>query len=153
VLAQSAAARGQVHYRRLLEMLGEAGYAVAGKKPDAVLLAQLTRSPVIRRAGRPGEYELDFDVPDRLRERLAALQSELRQLTDATAAASELGSIRNRRGRLVAELSRSERALEEAVRCLAPAADSQTDERDDAVGTANANGDAKAIQATRTEAP
>ncbi len=117
LLAASTAATGPVHYRKVLQIVRDAGYEIAGKDPEAVLLTQLTRSPAIRKAGRPGEYQLDHDAPDRLRTRLQALQAELRGLSDASSGASMV-AMRGDRHRIVAELGRNEKALEEANRCL-----------------------------------
>jgi hypothetical protein len=110
-LAASPVARGPIHYRELLQMLTDAGFRIHGEKPDAVFLTQLTRSPVIRKAGRPGEYELDHDAPARLRTRVGALQRELRDGAGEGACAAT-------RRLTLKELDRAERALQEATRCL-----------------------------------
>jgi hypothetical protein len=112
VLSERPEGAGPVHYRRWHELLGEAGLAVAGKDPLAVFLTQVSRSPVVRRAGAPGHYELDHDGPKRLRQRLAALQEQLR---------AAAGGPRGRREELAAQVGRTERELEEAERSLAPA--------------------------------
>jgi len=119
LLAASTATAGPVHYRRVLEIVKDAGYMIAGKEPGAVLLTQLTRSPVIRKAGRPGEYQIDLDAPDRLRARVQLLQAELRWLSDASSGESVIAT-RSDRHRVVAELGEHEKALEEAIRCLPP---------------------------------
>jgi hypothetical protein len=111
-----------LHYRRWFELLQTAGYAVAGKDPVAVFLTQVTRSPVVRKATKPGVYEVDRQAPLRIRQRLERLQSELRELAAAPAAPFELAAIRARRRELDLEISQHERALEEALRVLSPSA-------------------------------
>jgi hypothetical protein len=119
VLAGSPHAGGPIHYRRWLELVEDAGYAVAGKDPAAVFLTQISRSPVVRKTTTAGAYELDRDAPERLRRRLAALQGELRTVTAAPADATDLAEIRRRRDGTLAEITQVERALEEAARSLA----------------------------------
>jgi hypothetical protein len=118
LLAASPGAAAPVHYRRVVEVVKNAGYAIAGADPDAVLLTQLTRSPVLRKAGRPGEYQIDFNAPDRLRARLGVLQADLRQLSDTRIDPSESARARENRQRIVTELAHNEKALAEALRCL-----------------------------------
>jgi hypothetical protein len=122
VLAGSSNAGGPIHYRRWLELVEAAGYAVSGKEPAAVFLTQISRSPVVRKTSRSGVYELDRDAPERLRRRLAALQGRLRTVTAAPADAADLAAIRGQREQTLAEITQAERALEEAARSLgAPA--------------------------------
>jgi hypothetical protein len=109
-----------LHYRRWYELLQQAGYAVAGKDPVAVFLTQVSRSPVVRKATKPGVYEVDRQAPLRIRQRLDRLQSELRDLAAAPSAPFALAAIRARRHELDLEISQHERALEEALRVLRP---------------------------------
>jgi hypothetical protein len=118
VLAGSSHGGGPIHYRRWLELVEQAGYAVSGKEPAAVFLTQISRSPVIRKTSRSGVYELDRDAPERLRRRLAALQGRLRTVTAAPADAADLAAIRAQREQTLAEITQAERALEEAARSL-----------------------------------
>jgi hypothetical protein len=118
VLAGSSNAGGPIHYRRWLELVEAAGYAVSGKEPAAVFLTQISRSPVVRKTSRSGVYELDRDAPERLRRRLAALQGRLRTVTAAPADAADLAAIRGQREQTLAEITQAERALEEAARSL-----------------------------------
>ena len=104
-----------LHYREWFAAVCAAGYEIAGKDPLAVFLTQLSRSPVIRKGTRAGVYELDPSAPQRLRARLARLQQELRALTSAS---GDLAAVRARRAELTAELSRTERAVEEAEAVL-----------------------------------
>jgi hypothetical protein len=112
-----------LHYRDWFDALRAAGYAVAGKDPLAVFLTQLSRSPVVRRGTQSGIYELDPTAPRRLRERLDALHTELRGLTAAPSATADLTAIRGRRAALTAEITRVEKALEEAETVLGAAAE------------------------------
>jgi hypothetical protein len=107
-----------IHYRRWYELLLEAGYDVAGKDPLAVFLTQVTRSPLVRKATEAGVYELDRQVPLRLRRRLEQLQAELRESTLSSSAPIDLAEVRARRHELDLSISRHERALDEALRCL-----------------------------------
>jgi hypothetical protein len=112
-----------LHYRDWFEALRAAGYAVAGKDPLAVFLTQLSRSPVVRRGTQSGVYELDPTAPRRLRDRLDALHAELRGLTAAPSATADLTAIRARRAALTGEITRVEKALEEAETVLGAAAE------------------------------
>jgi hypothetical protein len=114
VRALVADGREALHYREWFELLG---HEVAGKDPLAVFLTQLSRSPVVRKGARPGVYELDRQAPTRLRATLDDLHERLRALTTGT----DLGAIRARRAQLTAEIGRTEKALEETTRVLAPA--------------------------------
>jgi hypothetical protein len=66
-------------------------------------------------------YELDPTAPRRLRERRDALHAELRGLTAAPSATADLTAIRARRAALTAEITRVEKALEEAETVLGTA--------------------------------
>lgn len=107
-----------LHYREWFDALCAAGYEVAGKDPLAVFLTQLSRSPVVRRGTQSGVYEIDPTAPRRLRERLDALHAELRGLTAAPSATTDLTAIRARRAALTTEITRVEKALEEAESVL-----------------------------------
>ena len=107
-----------LHYRDWFDALRAAGYAVVGKDPLAVFLTQLSRSPVVRRGTQSGVYELDPAAPRRLRERLDGLHAELRGLTAAPSPTADLTAIRARRAALTADITRAEKALEEAEAVL-----------------------------------
>ncbi|MEA2249035.1 MAG: hypothetical protein QOH46_3564 [Solirubrobacteraceae bacterium] len=111
-----------LHYREWFAALKDAGYAVAGKEPLAVFLTQLSRSPVVRKGTQSGVYELDRDAPRRLRGRLDALHDQLRNLTSAPGAMADLATVRARRAEVTAEITRTEKALEEAAALLMPRA-------------------------------
>jgi hypothetical protein len=105
-----------LHYRRWYELLLQAGYAVAGKDPLAVFLTQVSRSPVVRKATKPGVYEVDRHAPLRIRQRLERLQGELREVTVSPQRPVELAAVRARRHELDLAISQQERALDEATR-------------------------------------
>ncbi|MEA2380429.1 MAG: hypothetical protein QOH72_400 [Solirubrobacteraceae bacterium] len=110
-----------LHYRDWFDAVRAGGHTVAGKDPLAVFLTQLSRSPVVRRGTQSGVYELDPSAPARLRERLEALHGELRGLTSAPSPTADLTAIRARRAALTAEITRVEKALEEAESALGAA--------------------------------
>ena len=110
-----------LHYRVWFEALRAAGFDVAGKDPLAVFLTQLSRSPVVRKGTQSGVYELDTRAPRRLRDRLDALHAELRGLTAAPHATADLTAIRAQRAALTTQITRVEKALEEAEAALAAA--------------------------------
>ena len=111
---------GPIHYRGGHALLREAGYAVSGKDPQATLLTQISRSPVVRRTTTAGVYEIDPEAPERLRNALAKLHAELRELTSAPADPDDLARVRARRDELVGYINSTERALDEAERVLSP---------------------------------
>jgi hypothetical protein len=106
-----------LHYRDWFRLLADAGYVIRGKDPLAVFLTQLSRSPVVRRT-QAGVYELDRDAPRRLRARLSELHEQLRRMTTAPAAATDLAEARARREQLATEVRHVEKAPEEASRLL-----------------------------------
>jgi hypothetical protein len=108
-----------LHYREWFGLLAGAGYSVAGKDPLAVFLTQLSRSPLVRRGTQSGVYELELQAPARLRHRLHDLQSQLRELTATPASeTTDLSSVRSRRMALNVEITKVEKALEEAEATL-----------------------------------
>ena len=123
VLLQQPDQPQALHYRRWFELVCAAGYEVAGKKPLAVFLTQISRSPIVRKTTQSGVYELDPDAPAQLRARLEALQLQLRELADASPTPADLPATRARREQLTAEISQTEKAIEEADRLIAPAAE------------------------------
>jgi hypothetical protein len=118
VLLRRPHGAGPIHYKEWFALLEQAGKPVAGKDPLAVFLTQISRSPVVRRTTQSGVYELDVEVPERLRTRLARLHARLAACPPALGDSEE----RAERDRIVAEISAAERALDEAERALAQAA-------------------------------
>jgi len=110
LLAHRPEGQAPIHHRAWFALLEAAGYRVEGKDPLAVFLTQVTRSPLVVRAGAPGAYVLDRDAVGRLRRRLAAQHGQLRALVGA----------RTERDALLTAIAQTERALDEAVRSLRP---------------------------------
>lgn len=106
-----------IHYRDWLNLLSGEGYAVAGKRPDAVFLNQVVRSPLVRATTKAGYYEIDLDAIDRLRERLRRQQLELSEvMREAPAEAGEAFDRHQERQReLSTGITRTQRELNEAV--------------------------------------
>ena len=107
-----------IHYRDWYRLLQEHGFAVSGKKPLAVFLSQVSRSPVMRRGTSAGVYAVDRGAPERLRRELAELERALSALTGRPPGRRADGEVHARRRELVRAIDRHERALHEAVRCL-----------------------------------
>jgi hypothetical protein len=109
-----------LHYRDWFQRLVGAGFSVAGKDPQAVFLTQLTRSPLVRKSTQAGVYQLDRNAPEQLRRRLDDLQREMRELTAPTfvTGTTDLAAIRTQRVALGKDISRVEKALEEALQLL-----------------------------------
>jgi hypothetical protein len=123
LMLADAAAPEALHYREWFQRLLDAGFTVAGKDPEAVFLTQLTRSPVLRKSTQAGVYELDRHAPARLRRELDDLQGRLRALTAPTTGAADLAAVRSQRTSLSRQISRAEKALEEALALLGPPSD------------------------------
>lgn len=118
LLASSPNPRRPIHYQQWYELLRNAGYTLDAQDPPAAFLTQLSRSPVVRRAGAPGVYAIDFDAPRALREQLRRLETELAHTTRTNESPEELTAARERRAKLVTEIRATERRLEEATRSL-----------------------------------
>lgn len=109
-----------IHYREWLALLTREGYAVAGKRPDAVFLNQVVRSPLVRATTQAGFYEVDLGAVEQLREKLRRQQSELVELMGNPPA--EVGEAfdrhKERQRELNTEIARTERELAEAVAAI-----------------------------------
>jgi hypothetical protein len=106
-----------IHYREWLGLLVREGYTVAGKRPDAVFLNQVARSPLVKATTRAGYYEIDLGAVDRLRQALSRQQSELAGLMrEAPTQPGEAFDLhRERQRELGTALARTERELDEAT--------------------------------------
>lgn len=71
---------GPIHYAEWAALLRAEGYGVAGKRPDAVFLNQVTRSPLVRATTKAGYYEIDLDAPQHLEGRLRQQKTKLATL-------------------------------------------------------------------------
>jgi hypothetical protein len=106
-----------IHYRAWLDLLTREGYAVAGKRPEAVFLNQVVRSPLVRATTKAGYYEIDLDVIDLLRAKLRTQKLDLAEFMRG--APTEIGELfdqhRERQRELNTAIARTERELDEAV--------------------------------------
>lgn len=106
-----------IHYRAWLELLTREGYAVAGKRPEAVFLNQVVRSPIVRSTTKAGYYQIDLGVVDFLREKLRTQKLGLAEFMRG--APTEIGEAfdqhRERQRELNMAVSRTERELDEAT--------------------------------------
>lgn len=109
-----------IHYRAWLDLLTRHGYAVAGKRPDAVFLSQVVRSPLVRATTNAGYYEVDLSVVDRLREQLRRRQSELAEFMRQAPieGGEDLEQYREEQRTLNTAIARTERELDEAVSAI-----------------------------------
>lgn len=119
LLQSSGQAAGPIHYRRWLELVEVSGYLVEGKRPDAVFLGQITRSPVIRATTSAGFYELDDEAPQRLADQIASLEREMIKTSiEASADPERIGREMEHQQDLSAQLRRVQKALKEALTAL-----------------------------------
>jgi hypothetical protein len=107
-----------IHYRHWYELLLGAGYEIGGENPLGRFLTQLTRSPVILRSTRSGIYALDREAPARIRRRWEELQAELASWCQTGGEPEAWAREETRRRRLVCDLGRLERDLQEAEESL-----------------------------------
>jgi prefoldin subunit 5 len=108
-----------VHYREWLQLLEDQGYSVAGKRPEAVFLNQVVRSPLVRATTQAGYYEIDLEAPERLRERLRTEHRELAAHVQFAPQHQEaLGEHRERQRELNAAIAKTQRELDEALNVL-----------------------------------
>ncbi len=117
VLVRRGPDAGPIHYRHWLALVEAEAGPVAGKRPDAVFLNQVSRHPLVRSTTKRGLYELDLGATGRLEARVVELR---RSLASATAAeVTELpGGRKGGSGSVALELARAERALGEAREAL-----------------------------------
>jgi hypothetical protein len=122
ILAGTPEARRPVHYRTWFELVRAQGFVPAGKDPHATFLTQIGRSPVVRRTNESGTYQLDFDFPNKARQQLGELRTELQQEGDlpSDVGIKAITLSRRRRAALTSKMEAVERALEEAERSLGP---------------------------------
>jgi hypothetical protein len=119
VLLSSGTPLRPLHYQRWYELLRAEGFAAGGKDPLATFLTQLSRSPVVKRASRSGEYVIDFDAPQRLRAQVSDLRRKLSAVADGDSrSADAVAADSKRRAELTRAVARAERNLEEALRLL-----------------------------------
>lgn len=118
LLAASENAAAPIHYQVWFELITRAGFGIKAQDPLGTFLTQVTRSPVVQKAGGPGLYRLDIEAPRQLHHELRRLQDELFQLHSGQQTLEGIASVRERRAELTSEIARVERALEEAAAAL-----------------------------------
>jgi hypothetical protein len=110
---------GPIHYTEWAALLRAEGYEVAGKRPDAVFLNQVTRSPLVRSTTKAGYYELDVDAPQHLQDRLRQQKTKLATLMiENPSDADEFERYREAQRELQTAIARTERELAEARAAL-----------------------------------
>lgn len=117
-----------IHYRDWLGLLAEEGYKVVGKRPDAVFLNQVARSPLVRATTKAGYYALDLAAIDLLREKLRAQQAELAErMNNVPSDPVEFQKHREANRSLKIAISRIERELDEALQAVQAASSVPTE--------------------------
>lgn len=110
---------GPIHYAEWAALLRTEGYEVAGKRPDAVFLNQVTRSPLVRATTKAGYYELDLDAPQHLEDRLRQQKTKLATLMiENPKDADEFERYREAQRELQTAIARTEREIAEARTAL-----------------------------------
>jgi peptidoglycan hydrolase CwlO-like protein len=111
-----------IHYREWQALVEAEGFKIAGKRPEAVFLNQVTRSPLIKATTSAGYYQLDPEAPDRLHALLSqqqqALTELMRQIPRDTASIEEH---RQKQQELNTAIAKTQRELQEADNALAEA--------------------------------
>jgi polyhydroxyalkanoate synthesis regulator phasin len=108
-----------IHYREWFKLLKDAGYEIGGKRPDAVFLNQVARSPLVASTSRAGYYCLDLEAPRRLRRELQAAQSKARDaLADLPSDVESLRARQSEEARATSEIRGLQRQLAEAQELL-----------------------------------
>lgn len=108
-----------VHYREWFQLLKGKHYEIQGKRPDAVFLNQVLRSPLIRATTQAGYYQLDPEAPEQLRQRLKGEQEELADwMQQIPNDAQGFERHRERQRELRAAVTKTERELREALKAL-----------------------------------
>jgi predicted nuclease with TOPRIM domain len=108
-----------VHYREWEALLRREGFQIAGKRPEAVFLNQVTRSPLVRATTSAGYYQLDPSAPERLRKQLREQQDQLVELMrQVPRDASGLEQNRQTQRELNSAINKTQRELDEAVNAL-----------------------------------
>jgi hypothetical protein len=119
VLLDSADSERPIHYREWLELLERSGYQVQGKRPDAVFLGQIVRSPVIRATSQAGYYALDLEARERLLRAITAAQQRVLDLSASRPKDGEaLDRLIEERDAASAEVRKLQKELSEAFAVL-----------------------------------
>lgn len=110
---------GPIHYAEWAALLRTEGFRVAGKRPDAVFLNQITRSPLVRSTTKAGFYELDLNTPQQLDDRLRQQKTKLATLMiENPKDADEFERYRQAQRDLQTAIARTEREIAETRTAL-----------------------------------
>lgn len=108
-----------IHYREWEALVRREGFRIAGKRPEAVFLNQVSRSPLVRATTKPGYYQLYLEAPERLRVLLGqqqqALMDLMRQVPETPA---DLEEHRRNQQELNRAIAKTQRELDEANEAL-----------------------------------
>jgi hypothetical protein len=110
---------GPIHYSDWVDLLRARGLEVAGKRPEAVFLSQVSRSPLVRATTKAGYYEIDLDAPRRLEDELRRQKTKLAtSMIDDPRDPEGAERHREAQRELQLSISRLERGLSEARTAL-----------------------------------
>ncbi|HEY2477718.1 MAG TPA: hypothetical protein VGI17_03215 [Solirubrobacterales bacterium] len=110
---------GPIHYTDWAGLLRAQGLEIAGKRPDAVFLSQVSRSPLVRATTKAGYYEIDLDAPRKLEDELRRQKTKLATaMIDDPKDPQAAERHREARRELQLTISRTERELAEARTAL-----------------------------------
>jgi hypothetical protein len=122
---------GPIHYVDWVELFRSEGLEVAGKRPEAVFLSQVSRSPLVRATTKAGYYEIDLDAPRNLEDELRRQKTKLATaMIDDPQDTRDLEARRNGQRELQLSISRIERRLTEARTALEDFEANQASEAD-----------------------
>lgn len=108
-----------IHYRDWYELLTREGYTVVGKRPDAVFLNQVSRSPLVRATTKSGCYVVEPTLATDLRRQIGSLHSQLASTLQEVHADGVLSAAnRKKQHELTTAIRRAERDLAEAEQAL-----------------------------------
>jgi hypothetical protein len=110
---------GPIHYTDWLDLLRAEGLEVIGKRPEAVFLSQVSRSPLVRATTKAGYYEIDLAAPQRLEDELRRQKTKLATvMIEDPQNPKDSEARREARRELQLSISRLERKLSEAEAAL-----------------------------------
>jgi hypothetical protein len=110
---------GPIHYADWADLLRAQGLEIAGKRPEAVFLSQVSRSPLVRATTKAGYYEIDLDAPRKLEDELRRQRTKLATVViDDPRDPQASERHREARRELQLSISRLERRLAEARSAL-----------------------------------
>lgn len=120
-----------IHYREWFELLRGEGYEVAGRRPDAVFLNQVVRSPLVCATTKAGYYEIDLEAPERLRAQLHEQQNEFIEFMREIPrnGSEDFQRHRERQREMNTAIARTERELKEVEKAIEAAQASRADLR------------------------